>query len=96
MKLYELSYFFEGYNIPSLRYLYPTNTDLWNAFNKKEGKETKEAILNEIEWILKNDEKEQKQVMKFLNQIGLMGPIHFKKIDKMLDFLTEMKDNITI
>jgi hypothetical protein len=95
MKLHELSYFFECYNIPSLRYLYPTNLDLWNAFNKQEGKKIKVDILNEIEKVLKSEEDEQKQVMKYLNQIGIMGPIRFKKTTKMLSFLIEMKENIT-
>ncbi len=94
MKLPELTYFFEGYNIPSLRYLYPTNTDLWQAFNKQEAKTLKLAMLREITWVLNNSQTEQKQVMKYLNQVGIMGAIQFKTTTDMLYFLTEMKENI--
>ena len=94
MKLTELTYFFEGYNIPSLRYLYPTNTDLWHAFNKQETKKMKLAMLREINWVLNNSQTEQKQVMKYLNQVGIMGAIQFKTTTDMLHFLTEMKENI--
>lgn len=94
MKLKELKYFFESYNIPSLRYLYPTNIELWCAFNKQESREIKSKIVEEINWVLDENEKEKRKIMKYLNQLGIMGPIRFRKIIDMNSFLTEMRENI--
>lgn len=96
MKLPELTYFFDAYNLPSLRYLYPTNDDLWRTFNSQEGKAVKSAMLDEITWVLNSNELEQKQVMTYLNQVGSMGVIRFKKTAKMVSFLTEMQDNMVL
>lgn len=96
MKLHQLTYFFEAYNIPSLRHLYPTNDDLWQAFNRQEGKTVKVTMLDEISWVLNNSVQEQKEVMKYLNQVGIMGVIRFKKTTEMVSFLTQMQDNIIL
>ena len=96
MKLRQLKYFFESYNIPSLRYLYPTNTDLWNTFNKQEQKKTKVDLWNEIEWVFSKGEQEQREIMRYLNQVGIMGALHFKTVVEMIHFLTEMKENIEL
>ncbi len=60
MKLKVLTYFFECYNIPALRYLYPTNDKLWKAFRRQEGEEIRLTLLIEINWVLKQEEKEKK------------------------------------
>ncbi len=96
MKLTQLSYFFEGYNFPSLRHLYPTNTDLWNAFNRQEGPSVRQDLVHEIHWLQQRNEEEQQQVMQYLNQVGIMGPIRFQKVHNMLQFLDEMKKNIAL
>jgi hypothetical protein len=96
MQIKELNYFFESYNIPMLRYLYPTNEQLWAAFNKQETAKTKLDTLSEIDWVINQPNSNQQDIMRFLNQVGTMGPIRFKKTQEMIDFLIQMKAHITI
>lgn len=96
MKLKELVYFFEGYSIPYMRDMYPTNKLLWEEMKENEGKDILQNILVEIEWILSQDNTEKEQIMEYLNEVGIMGPIHFDKVNEMILFLTEMKIGLTL
>ena len=95
MKLPELSYFFESYNFPSVRKIYPTNVELWRAFNQQDGDSVKQGILKEIERVMACKEAEQGQIMMYFNQVGYMGPIQFTATEDMLTFLVEMKEQIS-
>ena len=94
MKLNLLTYFFEGYNFPMVRHLYPTNKDLWDWFNRQETEETRRSMIDEIDWILHQPHDEKEEIMRYLNQVGIMGPIRFKKVQDMISFLTDMKLHI--
>lgn len=95
MKVPELSYFFESYNFPSLRKVYPTNVELWRAYNQQEGVSVKQGILKEIDWVLACKDTEQGQIMIYFNQLGYMGPIQFTTTVDMLTFLVETKEQIS-
>ena len=94
MKLPELSYFFESYNYPSVRKIYPTNIELWRAFNQQEGVSVKQGILKEIDWVMACKDAELGQIMTYFNQVGYMGPIQFTSTTDMLTFLVGMKEQI--
>ena len=85
-----LAYFFESYYFPASKVYYPTKEKLWDFTLQTEGEDIKVEICKNIEWVLGQDTDEQKDVLRYINQLTYMGPIHFGTLEEMLVYLRIM------